>query len=66
MGVQFNIMNPVSYLKATINELKQVTWPSRESTIKLTLIVLGISVFVGAYVGGLDLLFTNLLTFIIK
>ncbi|OGD10533.1 preprotein translocase subunit SecE, partial [Candidatus Amesbacteria bacterium RIFOXYB1_FULL_47_9] len=40
-------MNPVSYLKATINELKQVTWPSRESTIKLTLIVLGISVFVG-------------------
>lgn len=63
----YNIsMNLVSYFRSTIDELKQVRWPTRQETIKLTLIVLGISLFVGAYVGGLDYLFTNLLTYILK
>ncbi|OGD09417.1 preprotein translocase subunit SecE [Candidatus Amesbacteria bacterium RIFOXYB1_FULL_44_23] len=54
-------MNLVSYFKDTVSELKLVTWPTRQQTINLTIIVLGISLFVGAYVGGLDFVFTNLL-----
>lgn len=59
-------MSLTNYFTSTIAELKQVRWPSREETLKLTGVVIGISIFVGAYVGGLDFLFTNLLTKLIK
>lgn len=58
-------MNPVTYLRETITELKMVQWPSRPATFKLTAIVIGISLLVAAYVGGLDFIFTNLLTLVI-
>ncbi|KKU28044.1 MAG: Preprotein translocase, SecE subunit [Candidatus Amesbacteria bacterium GW2011_GWA1_47_20] len=59
-------MNPVKYLSETIDELRHVSWPSRQDTIKLTVIVIAISLIVALYVGGLDFTFTNLLTLIIK
>ena len=59
-------MNPIKYLQETINELKAVSWPTRQQTIKLTIIVIAISVVVAFYVGGLDFTFTNLLKLIIK
>lgn len=46
-------------------ELSRVTWPTREETVKLTLTVFIVSAIVGAYVGGLDYLFTTLLTKVI-
>jgi preprotein translocase subunit SecE len=42
-------------------ELSRVTWPSRSEVIKLTLTVFLISGIIGAYVGGLDYLFTTIL-----
>jgi preprotein translocase subunit SecE len=57
-------MNPVTYIRQTIVELKLVRWPTRRETVNLTLIVIAISVVVGAYVGSLDYLFTNLLKLI--
>jgi preprotein translocase subunit SecE len=57
-------MNLVTYLNETISELKLVRWPTRRETINLTLIVIAISVVVGAYVGGLDFIFTNILKLI--
>lgn len=59
-------MNPVTYLKETISELRAVRWPTRQETVKLTIIVLGLSAVVGLYVGGLDLVFTQTLSFIFK
>ena len=59
-------MNPVSYLKDTIAELKAVKWPSSQTTIRLTVTVIAISILVGSYVGGLDLAFTSLLKTVIK
>ena len=38
----------------TIAELKKVTWPDRETTKNLTLVVIGISAALGALLGGLD------------
>jgi preprotein translocase subunit SecE len=55
-------MNITNYFRSTITELRQVTWPSRDQTLRLTGTVLGISLIVAAYVGGLDFAFTNLLT----
>ncbi len=38
----------------TVAELKKVTWPDRETTKNLTLVVIGISAALGALLGGLD------------
>jgi len=55
-----------SYFRDTITELKAVSWPTRQETIRLTVIVIAISIVTAAYVGGLDFLFTNLLTLILN
>lgn len=59
-------MNPVTYLRETVDEMKRVSWPTRQETVKLTVIVVAISIVVAFYVGGLDFAFTNLLKLIIK
>ena len=41
--------------------MKKVNWPSRQETIQYTLIVIGVSVVVAIYLGGLDFLFSFLL-----
>ena len=38
----------------TVSELKKVTWPDRETTKNLTLIVIAVSTVLGALLGGLD------------
>ena len=38
----------------TVAELRKVTWPDKETTKNLTLVVIGISVALGALLGGLD------------
>ena len=53
------------FLKSVQEELKKVVWPKREEVIKLTLTVFIISAVVGAYMGGLDYLFTLALEYII-
>lgn len=42
-----------------VEELKKVTWPSREETIRLTLIVVGMSLIIGLYIGIIDILLTK-------
>jgi len=49
-----------------IDELKKVTWPTREETIKLTMIVIVISLLIGAYIGIIDVLLTKLLEMLTK
>lgn len=59
-------MNVLTYLGEVKDELKKVSWPKREDTIRMTQIVLVGSLVVGLYVGGLDYLFTNLLGLFFK
>lgn len=49
------------YLKGARAELKKVIWPNRQATIRLTLIVIGVSLAVAVFLGGLDFLFATLL-----
>ncbi|HNS94862.1 MAG TPA: preprotein translocase subunit SecE [Candidatus Woesebacteria bacterium] len=44
-----------------LGELRKVSWPSRQDTIKLTVVVIVASVFVGLYIGVLDVFFAQLL-----
>lgn len=59
-------MNPVRYFKETLAELKQVQWPTRQKTLQLSAIVVGVSILMASYVGALDFGFTNLLKLLIK
>lgn len=60
--LQFEAVKAIlEYLKEVRSELAKVVWPKKEQVIKLTLIVLIISAVVGAYVGGLDYVFTKFL-----
>ncbi|MDP3995791.1 MAG: preprotein translocase subunit SecE [bacterium] len=57
-----NIPNKIIvFLKEVRVEMKKVNWPSRETTIKYTLIVIAVSLIVAAYLGGLDVLFVAML-----
>jgi preprotein translocase subunit SecE len=57
---------PVQYIREVITELKKVTWPTRAETVKLTAVVLAISVLVGVFIGGLDALILRITTFFFK
>jgi preprotein translocase subunit SecE len=57
-----NIPNKIiNFLKEVRLEMKKVNWPTRQETIRKTLIVIGISVAVAVFLGGLDFIFTTLL-----
>lgn len=53
------------FIRQVRDELNQVTWPTKQHTLKLTTIVIAVSVIVGAYLGALDYLFTKLIGLII-
>lgn len=44
------------FANGLIDELKKVSWPSREETIRLTMVVILISLIIGAYIGIIDVL----------
>ena len=51
----------ISFIKEVRIELKRVTWPTRQETIKHTLFIIIFSLVVAAFLGGLDFLFSYLL-----
>jgi preprotein translocase subunit SecE len=50
-----------SFFAGAWSEMKKVTWPTRQETIKYTLTVIGICVLVGAILGLFDILYMYLL-----
>jgi preprotein translocase subunit SecE len=57
---------PGNFLRETQDELKKVTWPTRQEVVRLTLVVITVSLVVGLFLGILDFSFTKLLGLIIK
>jgi len=51
----------INFLKEVKIELKNVTWPNRQETIKYTAIVVAGSLVVAIILGGFDLIFMELL-----
>ena len=56
----------VKFLKEVQVELKKVVWPTREQALRLTGIVVGVSLVVGLYIGVLDYGLTKLVGLIVK
>jgi preprotein translocase subunit SecE len=50
------------YLTESWSELKKVAWPTRQTVVNLTLIVLAVSIAVGIYIAVLDGAFHALMT----
>jgi len=50
-----------AFLQESKQEFKRVNWPSRQETVRLTLIVIVISLAISAFLGLLDTGFTILL-----
>lgn len=64
--LQYNAMvNPVVYFQEVIQELKKVTWPSATQTRDMTILVIIVTLLMGLYIGGLDLLFQRIMAFIL-
>ena len=55
-----------NYIKASVEEMKKVTWPTKKETRNYTFLVIGISLAVAAFLGALDYIFNWGLAFIIK
>ncbi len=60
------MVNPVSFLKEVREELSKVAWPTREQTIRYTVLVIIVAVGVGIFLGGLDYILTGVTAFLIK
>ncbi|MGE5425953.1 MAG: preprotein translocase subunit SecE [Bacillota bacterium] len=45
------------YFQESMEELKKVTWPTRKETYHYTLLVIGVSLAVAAFLGILDFIF---------
>lgn len=61
-----NMPNIFSFLKEAREELNKVVWPSREQTIRYTILVIIVTVAVGLLLGGLDFLLTSISDYLVK
>ena len=54
------------FLKGSLAELKQVIWPTKSTVVKLTIVVISVSLLTGLIIGGLDYLFLNVVGLLVK
>jgi len=55
-------MKIVDYIAATRAEMNHVNWPSREQTIRFTVMVIVVSILTAVLLGVSDFVFSRLLT----
>lgn len=56
----------INYFKEAVQEIKKITWPTKKETTTYTILVLGVSVAIAAFLGGLDWVFTKGLELLIN
>lgn len=54
------------FFSEVVSELGKVTWPTRSEATKLTAAVIVISLAVGLFIGGLDILFLKITSVVFK
>jgi preprotein translocase subunit SecE len=53
------------WFQETRSELRKVVWPTREEALRLTYVVLGISLAMGLLLGAVDLLLSALVSWLV-
>lgn len=56
----------VKFLKEVRVELRKVRWPTKSQTMKLTTVVLFITLVVAFYIGALDFVFAKIMEVILR
>ncbi len=56
----------LSIIGDVIAELNRVTWPTREETTRLYIMVITVAVIVGIFLGVIDLGFSSIFNFILN
>lgn len=56
----------VTFFSEVKSELSKVTWPKKKEVVRLTSIVILVTLIVGFYVGGIDYIFTTVLSKILS
>jgi len=54
-----------TYLTESWSELRKVAWPTRSTVVNLTLIVIAVSIAVGAYIALLDFILHQVVEWIL-
>lgn len=56
----------IDFFKEVRVELAKVVWPSKEQTLKLTIMVIVVTLIVGFFIGGIDFLLAKLTEFLLN
>lgn len=56
----------VSFLQESWSELGKVVWPTRKQAVRLTAVVLAVTLGVAAFTAALDYLFTQVLGLLVQ
>ncbi|PJE67610.1 preprotein translocase subunit SecE [Candidatus Shapirobacteria bacterium CG10_big_fil_rev_8_21_14_0_10_40_9] len=51
--------SPIVFLKEVRSELGKVSWPTRKEAIRLTAVVIFVSLAVGIFIGAMDYIFAK-------
>ena len=54
----------IAFLTQIRDELKLVTWPTQQETVKKSVIVIIVTILIGIYLAAIDYIFTYLLAFL--
>ena len=55
----------LTFIKESFAEFKKVQWPTKKQTVRLTVMVIGVSLIVAIYVGLLDLGYEEILNLVL-
>ena len=56
---------PINFLSEVRDELKKVVWPTRDEIVRLTIVVILVSLFVGLFLGGADIILTKIFELVV-
>ncbi len=56
----------INYIKSSIEEIRRVTWPTKNQAIRLTIIVFVFCVLMAFVIGALDFGFNMLYNYLLK
>jgi len=53
------------YFREVITEIKQTTWPTKDNTKNMTLLVVAVATLIAFYLGGIDFLLQKIMATLI-
>ena len=54
------MVNPLAYIRQSKEELGKVVWPTKTEPLRVTVVVVAISIAIGAYIAGIDAILAKL------